>query len=111
AFVRAFADKTVVTGKSLPEALRLVERDDLELAIVDLELGARRQEGLVVVRAWRAAHPDRDVILMSGYARIRSAVEAMRAGAIDVLEKPVSRRDVIAAVDGASPELSAGDLP
>jgi len=57
-----------------------------QLALVDLRLG--EVSGVELIREMRSQSPDTEIIVMTGYASIDSAVASMRAGAFDYLEKP-----------------------
>lgn len=67
-------------------ALRLLERESFDLVITDLVMPGI--DGLEVLRKVRADHPDVPVILLSGRGSINQAVEAIREGAYDFIEKP-----------------------
>ena len=64
--------------------------------LTDLKLPAA--SGLEVLAASRAAHPELPVVVLTAYGTVRSAVEAMRLGAVDFLEKPVEIDDLFALV-------------
>jgi DNA-binding NtrC family response regulator len=77
----------VVACRSGGEALAVLRTRKADVALVDLlmpDVG-----GLEVLRAVRDADPHCQVILMTGYATIDSAVEAVKAGAMDYLSKPI----------------------
>jgi DNA-binding NtrC family response regulator len=76
----------VVTCAGGQEALDELRRRPADLAMVDLRMPD--VNGLEVLRAIRQAVPGCDVILMTGYAEIGSAVEAIKLGAIDYVAKP-----------------------
>ena len=61
---------------------------DLDVALVDKNLGDG--SGLDVARALRSAKPDVEIILVTGYASIDSAIQAMQIGAFDYVTKPIS---------------------
>ncbi len=65
---------------------RLVD-GPFDLVLTDLKLPAA--SGLEVLAASRAAHPELPVVVLTAYGTVRSAVDAMRLGAVDFLEKPV----------------------
>ena len=77
----------VVTAADGEAAMARLEEGGLDLVLTDLKLP--RASGLEVLAASRAAHPDLPVVVLTAYGTVRSAVEAMRLGAIDFLEKPV----------------------
>jgi NtrC-family two-component system response regulator AlgB len=77
---------TVAEAPSGRAALTLASRERFDLAFLDLRLG--RETGLDVLQALREAAPDLGVVLMTAYASIETAVEALRRGAFDYLPKP-----------------------
>jgi NtrC-family two-component system response regulator AlgB len=68
------------------QALQRLQRDRFDLAFLDLRLG--RESGLDLLPALRKEAPELAVIVVTAYASIDSAVEAMRRGAFDYLPKP-----------------------
>jgi PAS domain S-box-containing protein len=81
--------RELVLAGSAREALSAGARPgELDVAIVDKNLGDG--SGLDVARALRAAKPDVEVILVTGYASIDSAIQAMQIGAFDYVTKPIS---------------------
>ena len=64
-----------------------------DLVITDLRLGA--VDGLEVLRAVRDSVSNTEVIVMTAYGTIESAVEAMRLGAYDYLQKPFSEQELL----------------
>jgi DNA-binding NtrC family response regulator len=69
------------------EAIETLRRRKADVALVDLHMPD--VNGLDVLRAIRDAHPLCQTILMTGYASIDSAVEAVKLGATDYLSKPL----------------------
>lgn len=69
------------------EAIDTLRRRKADVALVDLHMPD--VNGLDVLRAIRDAHPLCQTILMTGYASIDSAVEAVKLGATDYLSKPL----------------------
>jgi NtrC-family two-component system response regulator AlgB len=68
------------------QAVAQLRRQHFDLAFLDLRLG--RESGLDVLPALRREAPDLAVVLVTAYASVGSAVEAMRGGAFDYLPKP-----------------------
>ena len=94
--------RDVITAASGEEALRLLdERTDVVLC--DLSLGGPLpgMNGLEVLRRVRERDPEVQVILMTAYSTVQSAIEAMKLGAFEYLIKPFTDEEVIAAVDAA----------
>lgn len=71
-----------------------------ELAFVDLRLGA--ESGMELIPALRAACPWMKIVVITAYASIDSAVEAMRRGAFDHLSKPFAHDHVALLVQKVS---------
>jgi psp operon transcriptional activator PspF len=69
---------------------------EVELLILDLDLGAGKASGIEVCRAVHAAHPELPIIMLTGSASIDAAVEAMRAGAADFVTKDPYLEDKLA---------------
>jgi len=73
------------------EAIEAVGRESFDVALVDLNYlddTTSGKEGLALVRELKAIAPHLPVIAMTGWGTIGVAVEAMREGAVDFLEKP-----------------------
>lgn len=68
-------------------ALELLARQGAQLVITDLRMP--RLGGLDFLTRLKQADPDLEVMLVTGFATVQTAVEAMRRGALDYLEKPV----------------------
>src|SRR6185369_158591 len=74
------------------EALAIVERHDLDVVLSDVRMTG--MNGLALLGEIRRRRPDAVVVLMTAYATIPGAVEAMRAGAYDYLAKPFALDEV-----------------
>ena len=79
-------DYSVSLAGSGEAGLALAKKQPPDLALVDLRLGG--MDGLAVTRALAQEAPGAQVVIMTAYATIDNAVEAMRAGASDYLAKP-----------------------
>jgi two-component system response regulator AtoC len=71
------------------EALSAVRRRGFDLVITDLRMPGPL-DGMDLVRALRTEQPDVEVLVLTAYGTVDSAVEAMKLGAFDYLQKPVS---------------------
>jgi DNA-binding NtrC family response regulator len=80
-------------------ALGLLGRDEIDLLILDLEMP--RRDGMAVLEAMRAAGIDTPVIVLTGHGSIDRAVQAVRRGALDFLEKPPDPERLLLAVRNA----------
>lgn len=80
---------SVRAAESGAEALELLKRCGCDLAIVDLRMA--RMDGLSLLKAIKEASPDTEVIIMTAYGSIETAVEAMKLGAYDYITKPIDQ--------------------
>ncbi len=76
----------VDTVENGPEALGLVQRNDYDFVFTDLKMPG--MDGVEVVKGVKHLRPDIDVVVITGYATIETAVETMRHGAVDYVQKP-----------------------
>src|SRR6266436_2065928 len=79
------------------KALEVLGQRQLDVALVDLRLG--RDSGLDVVPALLRQAPALAVVVMTAYATIETAVEAMRRGAMDYLPKPFTPNQLRVVLD------------
>ncbi len=70
-----------------------------DIVITDLRMG--ELDGIDVLRAIKESQPMTEVIVMTAYGTIESAVEAMRLGAFDYIQKPFSEQELIVKVSKA----------
>ncbi len=83
-----------LTAGTAEQALaRILAAPCIDVAILDKNLPDR--PGLQVGLALRARHPEAEFILLTGYASLGSAIEAVRAGAYDYVQKPVDDFDAL----------------
>src|SRR5215475_12023068 len=69
-------------------ALEGMEEHRPELVITDLHLHTSRAQGLDIVKKARSLNPPAEVIVVTAFGSVETAVEAMKQGAYDYLEKP-----------------------
>src|SRR5882757_7335337 len=79
---------TVHTVTTPEAALEASLAEDFDLVLTDLRLGAHTN-GLDLCRQLLAARPGLPILVLTGNATLGAAVEAMRAGAVDYLVKPI----------------------
>ena len=70
------------------EASSLLERRSFHVLITDLRMP--RMDGMALLRRARAEHPEMEVIVLTAHGSVEGAVEAMKLGAFDYLQKPLS---------------------
>jgi CheY-like chemotaxis protein len=95
----SFRKILVVAGYSIdtvekgPEALGLILKRDYDFVFTDLKMPD--MDGLEVTKAVKHLRPDIDVIVITGYASIDTAVETMKYGAMDYVQKPFTEDELI----------------
>ncbi|MCU0645853.1 MAG: response regulator [bacterium] len=89
-----YSIETVETG---PEALSLIQKNDYDFVFTDLKMPI--MDGIEVTKAVKHLRPDIDVIVITGYATIESAVETMKYGAMDYVQKPFTEDELVAFVN------------
>ncbi|MEQ8572015.1 MAG: sigma-54 dependent transcriptional regulator [Deltaproteobacteria bacterium] len=80
------ADAIVCTADSGAEALRILASRHVDAVLCDLRMPD--MDGLDVLRACRRLRPQAEFVLMTAYATVGTAVEALKLGAYDYLTKP-----------------------
>jgi NtrC-family two-component system response regulator AlgB len=80
------ANCVTVAAASRDAALDALRRSPFDVAFLDLRLGA--DDGLQVLTALLAEQSDLAVVIITAYATVETAVEAMKRGAVDYLQKP-----------------------
>ena len=78
----------VSCASNIEPACALLEAQKPELLITDLYLEKARPVGLTLLAKATALHPPPVVIVITGFATVETAVDAMRKGAFDYLQKP-----------------------
>ncbi|MEM9940249.1 MAG: sigma-54 dependent transcriptional regulator [Planctomycetota bacterium] len=81
------------------ETLKALESASFDLALIDWRLG--EEDGLELLKKVKAHHPGVVTMLMTGYATVDTGVEAIRAGAFDLLTKPLIDEELLLAFDRA----------
>jgi len=88
--VAGYSVDTVEKGS---EALGLILKNDYDFVFTDLKMP--EMDGLEVTKAVKHLRPDIDVIVITGYASIETAVETMKFGAMDYVQKPFTEDELI----------------
>jgi DNA-binding NtrC family response regulator len=84
--ILAEGDFQVDAARDGLEALAKIQEDDYDMLILDIKMP--KMNGIEVLQRVKEAHPDIDVIMITGLNEIETAVKAMKLGAFDYLPKP-----------------------
>jgi two-component system response regulator HydG len=87
----------VFTAPGVPEAKRVLDEVSVDVVITDMKMP--RVGGLDLIRYVRENIPDTEVMVITGYASVPDAVEAVKTGAEEYLPKPFTEEELLAAVD------------
>ena len=87
----------VDTAAGGDDAMSLLEEADYSLAVLDLKIPGT--DGISLTKQIRERWSDLDVIIVTGYASIKGAVEAIRHGASDYITKPFEREELLLATE------------
>ena len=95
-------DHAVVPAKDGREAARLLDERGFDLVITDLKMPGL--DGMGLLRKVRAEQPEVEVIMMTAHGTVDNAVEAMKLGAFEYLQKPLSGPDELRLLVGRALE-------
>ena len=95
----------VCQAATAEEALAALERDAFDLLLTDMRMPG--MDGLELLRNAKRVRPETEVVVMTAYATVQTAVDAMKEGAIDYLGKPFDKDELLVVVDKA---VERGDL-
>lgn len=90
--ILVLAGYSVDTVESGKEALGLIQKEDYDFVFTDLKMP--EMDGVDVTKAVKHLRPDIDVIVITGYASIETAVETMKFGAMDYIQKPFTEDEL-----------------
>jgi DNA-binding NtrC family response regulator len=79
-------DMEVITLTSAADALALIATETFDAVIMDFMMP--EMDGIQALKAIKEKRPEMQIILLTGHATVEKGVEAMKAGAMDVVEKP-----------------------
>jgi len=98
----------VASAMDAEAALDAAQTMPLDAAVLDLNLGS--SSGLNLIRPLLDIAPSCRIVVLTGYASIATAVEAIKLGAIQYLAKPVEVDAIIAAFETEEEALPAGEV-
>src|SRR5262245_24607413 len=94
----------VLTADGAKSALEIVRTHRVQVVLTDLMMPG--VSGLELLRALKQLAPDTEVVMMTAYGTVETAVSAMREGAYDFVEKPLKRMTIIKTVRKAAERQS-----
>ncbi|WJF90162.1 response regulator transcription factor [Paraburkholderia bonniea] len=95
----------VEQAHSASEALRLAQQATFGQITIDLHLG--NDSGLTLIAPLRDLQPDSRMLVLTGYASIATAVQAVKEGADNYLAKPANVETILSALQSEASELQA----
>jgi DNA-binding NtrC family response regulator len=98
----------VFTAAGVTEALRLLEATPIDLVITDLKMP--KISGLELIKHIRDNYKNMEVIMITGYASINGAIEAVQSGAEAYLPKPFTDEELFTAVERAFEKIHRRQL-
>lgn len=105
----------VQDAKSAEEAIKFIENDVFDVILTDVNLP--NKSGLDLLPICSQHNPNAQLLVMTGFATVDTAVQAMKLGAIDFLSKPIALNDLISAIrlavekiENPAPEPSSGTI-
>ncbi|MBZ5542227.1 MAG: sigma-54 dependent transcriptional regulator [Acidobacteriia bacterium] len=90
----------VVVSSSGEEALEVGKQECFDIIISDLKLGPSLT-GLDVLKAYKSIQPESEVILITAFGSMETAIEALKGGAFDYLSKPFKIEELLVQVGRA----------
>ena len=90
----------MLTAGSGREALDVCRNHRVDVVLTDLMMPG--MSGIDLIKALKTVAPDAEVVVMTAYGTIETAVESMREGAYDFVEKPLKRMQIVKTVTKAA---------
>jgi DNA-binding NtrC family response regulator len=98
----------VTSAQTAEAALAAVKQTHFDLIVSDINLGSRTN-GVTLLKEFKKISPNSEVILISGFGTLETAVEAVREGAFDYISKPFNVNEVIRTARRALKGRDAGN--
>jgi len=93
------AEATVETANSAAAALDRIAARDYDAIVTDIKMPG--MDGLALLAEIRAHRPDTPTLMITGHGEHALAIQALRGGAYDFIQKPIDRDDVVASLHRA----------
>jgi DNA-binding NtrC family response regulator len=83
-------------AKNGPEGLKMLEEETFDLVLTDLKMP--NMDGIEVLGTIKEKWPKTDVVIVTGYQTVETAVKAIKLGAFDYIEKPFTPDSLVETV-------------
>jgi DNA-binding NtrC family response regulator len=94
-----FEQYAIATASDGVEALNLLQTQPFDVVLLDVKMP--RVSGIEVLKFIREHHPTTQVIMLTNFADVKTAIETMKLGAYDFVSKPYTREELLATIDRA----------
>lgn len=89
------------------KAIELMGEDIFDIAVVDFKMGGI--SGMDFLKAAKDISPDAEIIMLTGYATVDTAVEAMKLGVYDFVTKPINMDELMLIIERALEKMELAD--
>src|SRR5258708_27368564 len=89
----------VDTCDSAPGALELIQEHDYDVIVSDIKMPG--MDGLALLAKIQALRPETPTLLITGHGEHQLAIQALRGGAYDYIQKPIARAELVASLQRA----------
>jgi two-component system NtrC family sensor kinase len=89
----------ITTASDGGEAIEMLKAEEFDVVLSDVRMP--RANGLEVLRAAKAISPDTEVVVATGHAELTYAIECLRGGAFDFVQKPFAMPDLLDTIERA----------
>ncbi|RKZ32547.1 sigma-54-dependent Fis family transcriptional regulator, partial [bacterium] len=96
---------SVFIATSVSDGLNILDSEDIDLVITDLKMP--KVGGIELIKHIRDNYRDMEVIMITGYPSVESAIQAVKLGADDYISKPFTDKELLSAVEKSLEKLYA----
>jgi DNA-binding NtrC family response regulator len=96
----------VSTASSAKDGLVKAEENDYDVVVLDMAMP--EMDGVEALRRLKEKKPDLDVLLLTGRASVKQGIEAMKLGALELLEKPADINILTAKIEAIQAKKTSG---
>jgi DNA-binding NtrC family response regulator len=95
-------DMNVSTASSAKDAIKKIDTESYDAVVLDLMMP--EMDGLETLKIMKEKNPDLQVILLTGHATVEKGIQAMKLGAMDLIEKPADLTTIVERIKHAKAE-------